>query len=189
VNTFRVPPNVTIRTKRLVLREFSLADATALFRYSRLPEAARFSGWQPYGSIDEVEALLERFIGWQFAAPRQHLVLAITLEGEVIGDIGLTTTRESPPEAELGYTIDPAYWRQGYGSEGAAAMVNYAFAKAGWQRVYATCDLDNTGSVRLLRKIGLKEKGILRQAAGGGGGRGSYLFALERPEWEAARHP
>jgi RimJ/RimL family protein N-acetyltransferase len=67
-------------------------------------------------------------------------------------------------------------------------MVDYAFAKAGWQRVYATCDVENTASVRLLRKIGLKEKGIVRQAAGGGSS-GSYLFALEQPEWEAARHP
>jgi RimJ/RimL family protein N-acetyltransferase len=183
MSELRLPPNVRLRGHRLTLREFTLADAAALFHYSRLPEAARYSGWKPYTDIFEVESLLERFIGWQFATPRQNLVLAITLAGKLIGDIGLTSSRESPPEAELGYTIDPAFWGQGYGTEAAGAIVDYGFDRAGWQRIFATCDAENVASIRLLRKIGMKEKGLLRQVKGGG----SYLFALERPEWEAAR--
>ena len=101
---FFIPSLVMISTQRLRLREFNLGDAASVFEYGRRPEVARYTGWGPYETIEEVEEVLERFTRWQFETPRLRLVLAITLleGGRVIGDIGLSTRHEETAEAELG---------------------------------------------------------------------------------------
>ncbi len=57
---------------------------------------------------------------------------------------------------EFGYRIVPSYRRQGYASEAAPAMVNWAFCQPGVQRVTAGCDADNIASKRVLEKIGMQ---------------------------------
>lgn len=188
---FFIPPLVTISTKRLRLREFNLGDAAAVFEYGRRMEVARYAGWGPYETIEEAERLMERFTRWQFETPRRRLVLAITLQegGPVIGDIGLSTRNEETAEAELGYALHPDYWGQGIASEAAAAMVDYGFRLVGWQRVFATCYLENEASAGVLRKIGLRQETILRQhAQRHGRWYDSLLFAISRAEWEMS-HP
>lgn len=184
---FFIPPLVTIPTGRLRLREFNLGDAAAVFDYGRRMEVARYTGWGPYATVAEVERLMERFTGWQFETPRLNLVLAITLAegGQVIGDIGLSTRREETAEAELGYALHPDYWGQGIASEAAAAMVEYGFQVVGWQRIFATCYLENEASAAILRKIGLRQETILRQhARRHGRWYDSFLFAISHAEWE-----
>jgi RimJ/RimL family protein N-acetyltransferase len=184
---FFIPALVTITTQRLRLREFNLGDAAAVFEYGRRMEVARYAGWGPYETLEEVEHLMERFTRWQFETPRRRLVLAVTLAegGRVIGDIGLSTRQEEAAEAELGYALHPDYWGQGLASEAAVAMVDYGFRVVGWQRIFATCYLENEASAAVLRKIGLRQERILRQhAQRHGRWYDSLLFALFRSEWE-----
>lgn len=182
---FFVPRFVTITTPRLVLREFNLGDVPAFFAYGRLPEVTRYAGWGPYLTTEQVEQVLDRFVHWQFDTPRLRLVLAVTLDNRVIGDIGLSTRNEGTAEAELGYAFHPNTWGQGIGTEAATAMVDYGFGTAGWQRIFATCYLENEASAAILRKIGFRQEAILRQhQQRHGHWYDSLLFALTRPEWE-----
>jgi RimJ/RimL family protein N-acetyltransferase len=64
---------------------------------------------------------------------------------------------------ELGYILHPAYQRQGYGSEAAAALVRQALTTGGMHRVVAHCNPENTASWKLLAKIGFRREGLLRQ--------------------------
>lgn len=57
---------------------------------------------------------------------------------------------------EFGYRIVPSYRRQGYASEAAQAMIDWAFCQPGVQRVTAGCDADNIASKRVLEKIGMQ---------------------------------
>lgn len=154
-----IPNQVTITSKRLLLREFTLMDAAAVFAYSTKAEAYQFADHPPHSSIHDTEEMIQRFIEWQFNQPRRHLILGIALAHaprQLIGDIALTSTDEANKEAELGFMIDPAHWQQGYGTEAAAALVEYGLARVGWRKITATCHKDNIASARLLRRIGLQ---------------------------------
>jgi [ribosomal protein S5]-alanine N-acetyltransferase len=177
-----IPSYVTIQTPRLFLRELTLADAPDLFRYARLPEVAQFVEWEPPESVYESEELIQRYISWQFDSPRRHLVLAITLEGRLIGDIGLIGSGSSEGEAELGFVIDPAYWGQGYATEAATAVLEYGQNRIGWPRIMAVCDVDNLASAAVLRKIGLQQEAYLpRHKYKQGEWRHSLVFATPPP--------
>ena len=158
MNDFEIPNQVLITTERLVLREFTLMDAAAVFAYSTKAEAHEFAEHPPHVSIYDTEEMLQHFLEWQFSTPRRNLVLAITLKSntrQVIGDIALTTSDEVNREAELGFMLDPAHWHKGYGTEAATALIAYAFSRVGWRRIAAACHKDNLTSQKLLRRVGL----------------------------------
>lgn len=181
---------VTLETERLLLREFTLSDAPDLFRYAHLPEVSRFAEWDSPETVYESEELIQRYISWQFETPRRHLVLAITHNGRLIGDMGLTGSSQATEEAELGFALDPAYWGQGYATEAATAVVNYGFAKSGWQRIVSTCDVDNLASAAVLRKIGMQQEAYLpRHKYKLGEWRHSLVFSLSFEDWQRGLAP
>jgi RimJ/RimL family protein N-acetyltransferase len=56
-----------------------------------------------------------------------------------------------------------SHWGRGIATEGAAAVIAYAFDVLGLHRVFATVDTRNAGSMRVLQKLGMREEGILRK--------------------------
>ena len=59
--------------------------------------------------------------------------------------------------AELGlfYAVSPAHQRQGYATEVAKALVDYAFQQLRLKRVVATTSYDNAASQDVMHKLGL----------------------------------
>ena len=60
------------------------------------------------------------------------------------------------PEFGLFYAISPSHQRQGYASEAAQALVDYAFQRLDLMRVIATTDFDNNASMGVMRKLGMR---------------------------------
>jgi len=77
-------------------------------------------------------------------------------ENTLIGDIGFKGLPDATGTVEMGYSIVPSHQRQGYASEAAKAMVNWAFAQSGVERVTAECLIGNISSIRVLEKIGMQ---------------------------------
>ena len=76
---------------------------------------------------------------------------------EVVGDAGF----HSPPvdgEVELGYSILPGHRGQGYATEAARALVEWALSQPDVERVVAGAP-DNEASMRVLEKIGMRRLG------------------------------
>ena len=65
------------------------------------------------------------------------------------------TVQRNRAEIGLYYAFDPAYWRQGYATETARALIDYVFNTMNMQRVVATTDFDNFGSQGVMRKLGM----------------------------------
>ena len=60
------------------------------------------------------------------------------------------------PEFGLFYAVSPSHQRQGYASEAAQALVDYAFQQLDLKRVIATADFDNHASMGVMRKLGMR---------------------------------
>jgi len=82
----------------------------------------------------------------------------LTTSDELIGAMKLATHPEYE-SAELGYWIGKPYWGRGFASEAAQKVVNYAFSTLELNRIEAHAMVENIGSVKVLRKLGLQEEG------------------------------
>lgn len=179
-----------LRTSRLLLREFSLEDVPAVLDYQRDARYLRFAPWHDRTEA-EVRAFVQRFLDWQQAEPRSKYQLAIVLSstGELIGNVGLRLASADARIAELGYELAPGHWGFGYATESARALLAYGFDTFHLHRVHSHCIAENSGSSRVLERLGMKLEGKLRQ----------HQFLKERwwdvllygilaSEWQAQSH-
>ena len=60
------------------------------------------------------------------------------------------------PELEIGYALSPHYRGQGYATAAVRALVDYAFRELWVQRLFATTNRKNTGSINLMKRIGMR---------------------------------
>jgi len=81
---------------------------------------------------------------------------------QIIGEAGYFNSFQDSKKLELGYIIDSKYWGKGYGFEVCSALIEYGFNQLNLKEIIARMYADNTGSVRLSEKCGMKhlEEGI-----------------------------
>ena len=91
-------------------------------------------------------------------------VFAITLAptGEVIGSIGLEI-KPDHRHAEVGYLIARPRWGNGYASEAATALLRFGFETLDLNRIYAHHMTHNPASGQIMRKLGMRYEGTMRQ--------------------------
>jgi RimJ/RimL family protein N-acetyltransferase len=175
-------PPETIATPRLALRPVTLADAPHIFRYASDVENTRFMVFPRHRELAEAEAYARRCVEcWQNGSAFPWAIVAPT-RGDFLGAIEL---RLRPPKADFGYILMRAFWRQGFMSEAAAAVVAWAIAQPSIHRVWATCAPENEASAGVLEKAGLRLEGRLacwepRPNLGIPAG-DSLVYALTRP--------
>jgi [ribosomal protein S5]-alanine N-acetyltransferase len=83
---------------------------------------------------------------------------------EVIGFCGLFFFPDvvGQPEVELGYRLVRSAWGQGFATEAAQAVRDFAFTTLGIKRLIAMIDPSNTASIRVAEKIGMRyEKEVM----------------------------
>ena len=76
---------------------------------------------------------------------------------QVIGDIGFKGRPENGA-VEIGYSVIPRRRRQGYASEAASAIVEWAFGHKEVDTIKGECEKDNIPSIRILEKLGMTRR-------------------------------
>lgn len=139
-----------VRTPRLVLRPWTIADAPALAALVT-DDVARMTGSMAAGwSVDEAQAYIaaRQWRGWP------GFMLAIERHGTMIGAIGCGGVPVS-----LMYVLGAAHWGRGFASESVEAFLRAAFQRFPINRVHADCFEDNPASINVLHKTGFVETG------------------------------
>jgi ribosomal-protein-alanine N-acetyltransferase len=149
-------------TPRLRLRIPSLEDADGIAAYAGDPEVTRYMSWPRHRSIRDADAFLRHALTAVERGEELHWVVTPRPSEQVLGMVGF---RLQGHRAELGYVLARPYWGQGFATEAARAVVEWAIARPQIYRVWAVCDLDNHASVRVLEKIGMAREGRLRRWA------------------------
>ena len=143
-----------LKTERLTLRPLTLEDAPRVQLLAGAREVALNTLLIPHPYPD---GAAEAWI----ANRGDEIAFAID-DGELAGVIGLRVKRDDDI-AEIGYWIGVPYWGRGYATEAAAAVVRYGFEKLALNKIYAGYFARNEASGKVLRKIGMKREGTLRQ--------------------------
>jgi ribosomal-protein-alanine N-acetyltransferase len=178
VSTFPV-----LTTSRLVLREFSLQDAPAVFDIFHLEQ---INQWLETDTLQTIEQAEERVRSrMQLFHDRLGIRWAITLKedpGRLIGSCGFFSVRRGTHTMEAGYELHPAYWYKGYMTEALQALLDYAFSEQAFRpvhRVEAIVAPGNIASIRLLEKFGFIREGLRREfGLWGGAYQDVFLYAL-----------
>lgn len=146
-----------LETDRLLLRRSQPEDAEAISAYRSDPQVNRYQGWDrtdPEGVRDEIEAMADRqpgeFGGWvQLSALDRET-------GELLGDVGFSRADGEPGVIKVGYTMSPAAQGLGYATEAVAAIIGYAFDRLGADVIRAYASVENTPSIRVAEKVGMR---------------------------------
>ena len=75
--------------------------------------------------------------------------------------IGATSCRVHGDSADFGYVLNRGHWNKGLATEVASALVEMVLVDGSVQRIWATCDVENLRSRRVLEKAGLLYEGLL----------------------------
>jgi RimJ/RimL family protein N-acetyltransferase len=167
------------------LREITEADYEAVHGYATDPEVIRYVPWGPNSEQDTHDFLARTMIA-AAEEPRLEYVFGVELKEEpgLLGSVGLYVRPEDTDQAMLGYVFRREAWGRGIATEASRAIVAMAFDVLGLRRVWASCDPDNTGSRRVLEKVGMKIEGLLRgDLVIRGDVRDNLVWGILEPEW------
>jgi RimJ/RimL family protein N-acetyltransferase len=173
-----------ITTKRLTLRNFTLADADDVTRLVSHYEVAKTTLAVPHPYPTDGAA------GWIAGhlteEERNHTTYAITLTstGELVGAITLIEKRIHL-RAEIGYWIGHAYWGNGYATEATKAIIAWGIAQRGLNRIFAHHFAENPASGRVMQKSGMTYEGTIRDCVQKDGRFiDTPMYSILRREWE-----
>jgi ribosomal-protein-alanine N-acetyltransferase len=156
-------PPEQIVTERLVLRKPRMDDASAVFEgWAKYPEVTRFLTWHPHANVEQTEALMKRSIDAWGGDTNFRYLLEIKNSANLAGMIELRLEKE-PFKISFGYTGAYTQWGKGYMTEASRACIQWALQQPVVYRVYATVDIENIPSQRVLEKAGMQREGLLRK--------------------------
>jgi ribosomal-protein-alanine N-acetyltransferase len=177
-------PTPTLHTARLRLRPFTSADAAALFALHSNGYVLRYWDSPPWTDPARAERFLATCREMEEDGTGARVAMDRVSDGAFLGWCGLTRWNVDYRSASMGYCLDEAAWGHGYATEGASALLHWAFDTVDLNRVQAEADTRNAASARVLEKLGFVLEGTLREdCVVDGVVSDSWVYGLLRREW------
>ena len=145
-----------LETERLFLRKLSTDDAGFILDLLNQPSFIHYIGDRGVRTLEDASRYILNGVVSSYERFGFGMYLTLLKEGEVpIGICGLVK-RDTLEDVDIGFAFLPQYWSKGYAFESASAVLAYGRNTLGLKRILGIATTDNTGSVRVLEKIGLK---------------------------------
>jgi len=152
-----------LETRRLRLRAPKHQDAGELFDLFSDARVMEHTDDVPY---PDIERALLRVSDWLGRGERgTGLQWVMTLGDRVIGECGLHAVAPKYRKAEMGFALAHEHWRIGYMTEAVHAVLSFGFKELALNKVEARTVGSNAAARALLRSVGFREEGVLRQHA------------------------
>lgn len=175
-----------LETQRFILQAITADHAPEIFRMMSDPHVVRYYGSLPMQSVDQAIAQVQ---GMQDAFQQQSGIrwaIICRENGQFIGSGGFWRLINEHARAEIGYTIAHEWWGQGVMTEAATAMLDFGFTQMGLHSIEAQIHPANTGSRRVLEKLGFVQEGYFRQNyydSNEAGFTDTAVFSLLQSDW------
>jgi len=111
---------------------------------------------------DEAKEMVERFKNFNTGSGRIMFTIE-NLDGEIVGGINLNSIDERNGTFSIGMQIDLDHRGKGYGTAAMRIVLRYAFMERRLNKYYGAVLENNTGSAKMLKKLGCTQEGIRRQ--------------------------
>jgi ribosomal-protein-alanine N-acetyltransferase len=158
--------------ERIFLKPFEQKDAEA---YSKIGER-------------KINTLIEtkKFINSSWKKNSYYFGIFLKENKELIGQMELCHMNWWDDEAgEICYFIEDKFRGRGFATEASRTMINFCFRKLKFRKIYADTDPDNLASQKVLKKLGFKLEGKIREKHFvKGKWIDEYDFGLLKTEWK-----
>lgn len=146
-----------IRTKRLLLREWQDNDLQA---FSLINQDPLVMAHMPnLLTLEETKAFISKMSAHYAAHGFGPMALTLSSSGELIGYVGLKHIEfqaDFTPAIEIAWRVASQHWNQGYATEAAQAILEFGFQSLGLNEIVSMTVPANTGSIRVMEKIGME---------------------------------
>jgi RimJ/RimL family protein N-acetyltransferase len=171
-----------------VLRPYSAADLEDLYAIHSRPDVTRYLYWEPRDAA-QVREVLDQKIGESTLddeGQRLSLAVAWPRVDRVIGEVSLTWLSREHRQGEIGFVFHPDYHGKGFATEAAEVVLWLGFANLGLHRIIGRLDARNTGSARVLEKLGMRrEAHFVHDEVFKGEWSDQLVYAILDEEWKA----
>ena len=147
--------DICMETERLILRQFCADDVIELHK---ICNEAYVLKWMPDWeiSVDDMKS----WVAWvdkEYSIATKEVarvMIAVTrkTDGKIIGMVGIGNKEEVDNEIEIAYFISEKYSNNGYTTEAAKAMIEWAFNVLRLNYLIAIVETDNFPSQRVIEK-------------------------------------
>jgi RimJ/RimL family protein N-acetyltransferase len=173
-------------TERLVMRAPRESDIPALVQIADNLHVAQMLARMPH-PYGEAEARAFIAMSGQ-KQPGASYVLTLAGPGPETGTfIGCAGLNVKDRGLELGYWIGEPYWKRGYATEAAHALVDLAFRSTGIQVLHVSVRVINPASRRVIHKCGFQYAGQGMMNSIVAGQVPIERYRLDRKTWESLR--
>ena len=153
-----------------------------LYDLAKDPDIGPRAGWPPHQSVEESKEIIKNV----FNFPETYAIV-LKETNEIIGCISLMFQGQAnvelhDKEAELGYWIGKAYWRQGIVPEVANSLLTYGFSQLGLTRIFCGYYKENKQSQRVQEKLGFRYQYTIKDKMVLGTKREEIINVLEREQ-------
>lgn len=150
--------SIILQTDRLTLRTWEDSDTTPMTQINLDKQVHQFLG--VVADRQQTQAMITRWI--KHYQEKGYSLYAVELKAshELIGFIGIITPNfeaHFTPAIEIGWRLSSKHWNQGYATEGAKAVLQYAFTQLGLEEIVSFTATTNLASQRVMQKIGLQQ--------------------------------
>ena len=149
------PPGVRLTTERLVIRPLRKGDESDVLAYRGRPDVFRYLRNEPLTA-----AAVGRFVAEESSAIRldrddDGALLAVELDGRVIGDVSMHRGRLTDRQADIGWVFNPEHQGHGYATEAARASIAWGASAAGLRRITSVIEPANRRSRAVAERLGM----------------------------------
>jgi [ribosomal protein S5]-alanine N-acetyltransferase len=175
-----------IETANLLLRRMQAADASALFKVLADDEVTRYYDDATYMDLSQAR---DQIAAWENGFANRRCLrwgIARKQDGEIIGSCGYYGFQPWHMRAGIGYELARPSWRKGIMTEALTAIIDLGFREMDLNRIEAVVMPGNRASLKLLKKLGFHNEGLLKEYENWGskGFTDLCMLSLLRKAWD-----
>lgn len=147
-----------------VLREIENKDVERYFKYMSRKEMI------PFLTNDNRPTTLEKaekeLLYWQSLYKNKRSFywgIATPDDDKLIGTIGFNIISIAHVKGEISYDLDPDFWGKGIMSRALESLLKFADEKLALVRIQATVASNNERSLKMLKRCGFDEEGLMKK--------------------------
>ena len=178
-----------LRTARLILRPYTLDDMSSLFDLFSREDVCRYLPWAPL-DLEQARAKLDQRILQTTIGPERDAIIPIAIEaatGLAVGEFMLRVRSGDDRQGEVGWSVHPDFQGRGFATEAAREMLRVGFEDLGLHRIYAEADPRNLGSLKVMKRLGMRHEGhLVENMFLKGEWVGEAIYAMLESEWRGS---
>jgi len=157
---------IKLETKRLILRQFIIEDAKAMFNnWANDEEVTRYLMWPVHEDIEVSKKVISSWISQYDNKDYYQWAIILKENGdEPIGSISVVQQNDRIKMVHIGYCIGKQWWSQGITSEAFNEIIRFLMEDVKVNRIESRHDPRNHHSGKVMLKCGLKHEGTRRMA-------------------------